>query len=283
MGESGSGKSTTALAIMRLLDQRRSDVGGSIEFEGRELTAMGESEMTGIRGKEIGMIFQNPLDSLNPVYTAGRQVYEAIALDRVDKATAWRRVIGHFEDVRLSDPEQRVRSFPHELSGGMRQRVMIGMMISRKPQLLIADEPTTALDVTIQAQILEIIKRLRSEFGTAVLLITHNFGVVAEVADRVGVMYASRIVEIGSIYQVFENPKHPYTVLLMKSLPANTKAEGRLAVIPGSVPDLSETVAGCRFHGRCPYAADICRVEEPAAVGVGPGHQVACHLAGGGE
>ena len=236
--------------------------------------------MEKIRGKEIGMIFQNPLDSLNPVYTVGSQVAEAIELDKVDKQEAWNRVIELFKDVKMPDAEERAKSFPHELSGGMRQRVMIAMMISRNPELLIADEPTTALDVTIEAQILAIIKDLKEQFNTAVMLITHNFGLVAEVADKIGVMYAGEMVETGDVFEIFKNPVHPYTRLLMAALPRKTKDEGRLQTIEGNVPRITEKKPGCRFANRCPYATEKCKTEDPPMTMVGEDHMVRCHEIG---
>lgn len=204
VGESGCGKSTVAHSILRLLPGGNAAVTGKISFKGEDLTQAGDKRMEEIRGREIGMIFQNPLDSLNPVFRVGSQVQEAIMLDNVDKLTAWNRVIDLFRDVKMPDAAERAESFPHELSGGMRQRVMIAMMLSRNPELLIADEPTTALDVTIEAQILEILRRLRDEYNTAIMLITHNFGLVAEVADRIGVMYAGEMIETGDVYEIFK-------------------------------------------------------------------------------
>lgn len=280
VGESGCGKSTVAHSIMNLLPGGNEEITGKIIFKGRDLRTCTPAEMEQIRGKEIGMIFQNPLDSLNPVYTVGGQVEEAILLDKVDKQEAWNRVIKLFKDVKMPDAEERVNSFPHELSGGMRQRVMIAMMLSRNPELLIADEPTTALDVTIEAQILEIIKELKEKFNTAIMLITHNFGLVAEVADRIGIMYAGEMVESGDVFEIFENPTHPYTRLLMQALPRNTKKEGRLQTIDGSVPRITEKKPGCRFTNRCPYAKEICKTEDPAIITVGENHICRCHLAG---
>ena len=236
--------------------------------------------MEEIRGREIGMIFQNPLDSLNPVFRVGSQVQEAIMLDNVDKLTAWNRVIDLFRDVKMPDAAERAESFPHELSGGMRQRVMIAMMLSRNPELLIADEPTTALDVTIEAQILEILRRLRDEYNTAIMLITHNFGLVAEVADRIGVMYAGEMIETGDVYEIFKNPKHPYTKLLMKALPRQTKKQGRLQTIDGTVPRITEKKPECRFANRCPYASKRCTSESPAFTDLGNGHVCRCFLVG---
>ncbi|MDD4568595.1 MAG: ABC transporter ATP-binding protein [Tepidanaerobacteraceae bacterium] len=278
VGESGCGKSTTAFGLMRLIPKPGEISQGKIIFDGKNLVKLPEDEMPQIRGKEIGMIFQNPLDSLNPVYSVGKQIYEGLILDNIGKQDAWKRVVDIFNDVQISDPKERIESYPHELSGGMRQRVMIAMMLSRRPKLLIADEPTTALDVTIQAQILELIKELRDTFNTAVLIITHDFGVVAEIADKVGVMYAGKIVEVGDVYQIFENPLHPYTKLLMKALPRITKQEGRLETISGTVPNLVSPPKGCRFHPRCPMATDICAVEAPVFKEAEKNHRYCCHL-----
>ena len=280
VGESGCGKSTVAHSIMNLLPGGNETITGKVIFKGRDLREVTEKEMEKIRGKEIGMIFQNPLDSLNPVYTVGSQVAEAIELDKVDKTEAWNRVVELFKDVKMPDAEERAKSFPHELSGGMRQRVMIAMMISRNPELLIADEPTTALDVTIEAQILAIIKALKEQFNTAVMLITHNFGLVAEVADKIGVMYAGETVETGDVFEIFKNPVHPYTRLLMAALPRKTKNEGRLQTIEGNVPRITEKKPGCRFANRCPYATEKCKTEDPPMVMVGEDHMVRCHEIG---
>ena len=280
VGESGCGKSTVAHSIMNLLPGGNETITGKVIFKGRDLREVTEKEMEKIRGKEIGMIFQNPLDSLNPVYTVGSQVAEAIELDKVDKQEAWNRVVELFKDVKMPDAEERAKSFPHELSGGMRQRVMIAMMISRNPELLIADEPTTALDVTIEAQILAIIKSLKEQFNTAVMLITHNFGLVAEVADKIGVMYAGEMVETGDVFEIFKNPVHPYTRLLMAALPRKTKNEGRLQTIEGNVPRITEKKPGCRFANRCPYATEKCKTEDPHMTMVGEDHMVRCHEIG---
>ncbi len=280
VGESGCGKSTVAHSIMNLLPGGNEEISGKIIFKGKDLRQCSEKEMEKIRGKEIGMIFQNPLDSLNPVYTVGDQVAEAIMLDKVDKVEAWNRVVKLFKDVKMPDAEERAKSFPHELSGGMRQRVMIAMMLSRNPELLIADEPTTALDVTIEAQILEIMKDLKEKYDTAIMLITHNFGLVAEIADRVGIMYAGEMIETGDVFEIFEHPTHPYTRLLMQALPSKTKAEGRLQTIKGSVPRITEKKPGCRFANRCPYAREICFNTDPEPVKVGQTHVCYCHLAG---
>ncbi len=283
VGESGCGKSTTARAILRLIRAPGRITGGRILFEDEELLGLSEGEMGKVRGRNIGMIFQNPLDSLNPVYTVGSQVSEGLMVDKMEKAQAWKLAADTFRDVKIPDAEERVRSFPHEISGGMRQRVMIGMMLCRHPKLLIADEPTTALDVTIQAGIIELMNDLRHKYDTAVLMITHDFGIVADMADRVGVMYAGQIVELGDVFTIFDHPLHPYTKLLMKALPVITKKEGRLETIPGTVPDLSKPIQGCRFADRCPDACDRCHQVSPAMTQVTPGHLCACHLVKGGE
>lgn len=251
---------------------------GEILFKGRDLRQCSQQEMEAIRGKEIGMIFQNPLDSLNPVYTVGGQIVEALELDKVDRVEAWNRVIQLFKDVKMPDAEERVKSFPHELSGGMRQRVMIAMMLSRNPELLIADEPTTALDVTIEAQILSIMKELKDKYNTAIMLITHNFGLVPK--SRTGSASCTRgeMVESGDVYEIFANPVHPYTRLLMQALPRKTKAEGRLQTIEGSVPRITEKKPECRFANRCPYAQERCFKETPGLVYVKDDHYCRCHL-----
>ncbi len=278
VGESGCGKSTIAFSLMRLLAKNGMIVDGNICFKEKDVLKLTEKEMFSFRGKEIGMIFQNPLDSLNPVMTVGEQVLESLLLDNIPREEAWQKVIEIFEDVRIPDSKERIKSYPFELSGGMRQRAMISMMISRKPQLLIADEPTTALDVTIQAQILKVIKRLKDEFNTSVLLITHDFGVVAETADRIGVMYAGNLVEMGEVFEVFENPLHPYTKLLMQALPTISKKQGRLATIPGMVPNLINPPTGCRFSNRCPQKIDICTKVKPKLKKYPQEHYCACHL-----
>ena len=277
VGESGCGKSTTARAIMRLIRAPGRITGGKVLFEGRDLLSLPEQDMSTIRGKSIGMIFQNPLDSLNPVYRVGSQVEEAMIHHGVSRAEARKRTLQLFRDVEIPDAERRMQSYPHELSGGMRQRVMIAMMLSQSPQLLIADEPTTALDVTVEAQILEIMKEMREKTGTSILLITHNFGIVAEVADRVGIMYAGELVECGDVYQVFENPAHPYAQALLSSLPRIRKTEGRIQTIEGNVPRILEKKAECRFANRCPYATEQCRTQKPPVRELGGGHWIACH------
>ncbi len=278
VGESGCGKSTVAHTVMRLLMSGNERVTGKILLDGEDISHAGERRLEALRGKRMGMIFQNPLDSLNPVYRTGSQVAEAMLLDVKDRRAVWEGVVRLYKDVRMPDAEKRALSFPHELSGGMRQRVMIAMMLSRNPELLIADEPTTALDVTIEAQILEIIKDLRDSHGASILLITHNFGLVAEVADRIGVMYAGEIVEQGDVFSVFDDPVHPYTKLLMRALPKTTKDEGRLQVIEGTVPRILGAKPGCRFANRCPIAQGICTDTDPPEREAGRGHTYRCHL-----
>lgn len=279
VGESGCGKSTVAYSVMNLLPGGNESVEGKILFAGRDLRTCNRDEMEKIRGKHIGMIFQNPLDSLNPVYTTGKQVSNAIMLDNVDKVEAWNQVLKLYNEVKMPDAEARANSFPHELSGGMRQRVMIAMMLSRNPELLIADEPTTALDVTIEAQILEIIKDLKKTYNTAIMLITHNFGLVAEVADKIAVMYAGEIIECGDVFEIFEHPKHPYTRLLMKALPRHTKKAGRLQIIEGNVPRILDKKPGCRFANRCPEAQERCFHETPEEVFFSENHRCRCFCA----
>jgi peptide/nickel transport system ATP-binding protein len=281
VGESGSGKSVTALSILRLVATPPGRiVGGSIRFRGRDLLSLSEAEMRAIRGKEISMIFQEPMTSLNPVYTCGEQILEVLVLhEKLSRSAARERAIELLKKVGIPSPEQRVDDYPHQMSGGMRQRVMIAMALACKPALLIADEPTTALDVTIQAQILELLKRLRRELGMAVLLITHDLGVVAETADRVAVMYAGQVVEYCGVRDAFRSTRHPYTAGLLASLPRLGAERDRLRVIPGNVPNPVRFPTGCRFHPRCPIAVERCRVEMPALRDVGGGHLARCFRA----
>ena len=286
VGESGCGKSSAAHAVMGLINRINAPghkTGGRILFKGHDLLRLTEDEMCSVRGSQVSMIFQNPLDSLNPLYRSGYQVYEAIVLDKIAKDEAWQKVQRLYEQVKISDAPQRMRSYPQELSGGMRQRVMIGMMLSRSPDLLIADEPTTALDVTIQAQVLELILALRKSLGMSVWVITHDFGIVAEIADRVGVMYAGVMVEEGDVYSIFDNPMHPYTRMLMQSLPRGYKKQGRLLTIAGTLPDPTAHIQGCRFRDRCPDALESCQKEPPRMIQVGPDRRVACHQAAQGQ
>jgi oligopeptide/dipeptide ABC transporter ATP-binding protein len=277
VGESGSGKSVTALSILRLVPQPPGRIeGGRIVFEGRDLLTLSEAEMRKIRGKEISMIFQEPQTSLNPVYTCGEQIVETVVLhERIDRRAARGRAIEMLQLVGIPAAEQRVDEYPHQLSGGMRQRVMIAMALACRPKMLIADEPTTALDVTIQAQILELLERLQRELGMAVLLITHDLGVVAETADRVAVMYAGQVVEYCDVRTAFRQPLHPYTAGLQASLPKLGVERERLRVIPGNVPNPARFPRGCRFHPRCPVAIEGC-LRDPVLRELAPGHLVRC-------
>ncbi len=281
VGESGCGKSVTALSIMRLLSSPGRIVGGEVLFEGRNLLKLSEKEMRAISGDDIAMIFQDPMTSLNPVLTVGEQIAEAIRLHRkVSKREAWSQAIEGMRDVAIPSPETRAKSYPHEMSGGMRQRVMIAMALACDPKLLIADEPTTALDVTIQAQILDLLKELREKRNLALLLITHDLGVVAETADRVAVMYAGKIVEEASVAELFSRPRHPYTEGLLRAVPRlDEKRQGRmlrLQTIEGTVPNPLELPPGCRFAPRCPYARDKCREGEIPLVNLGAEHLSRC-------
>jgi len=282
VGESGCGKSVTALSIMRLVPEPMGRiVEGSITFEGRDLVKMDESEMRKVRGNRISMVFQEPMTSLNPVFKVGLQVAEAIKLHQeVPAKEAWDRSIEMLHLVGIPSAESRVNEYPHQMSGGMRQRVMIATALSCRPKLMIADEPTTALDVTIQAQILDLINRMKEKVGSSVLLITHNLGVVAEVAQKVGVMYAGHIVEYADVVRLFKNPKHPYTLGLFQSIPKKRGSgeRERLRVIPGLVPDLLELPRGCKFQDRCSEVFKRCKDEPPALVEIEPGHQVRCWL-----
>jgi oligopeptide/dipeptide ABC transporter ATP-binding protein len=281
VGESGCGKSVTSLSIMRLIPSPPGKiVGGEIIYRGRDLLKLGNEEMRKIRGNEISMIFQEPMTSLNPVFTVGNQIGEAIRLHQgLGKKETRQKTIEMLRLVKIADPESRVDAYPHQLSGGMRQRVMIAMALSCNPSLLIADEPTTALDVTIQAQILELMKELQQKIGMALLLITHDLGVVAEQADGVAIMYAGKIVERASTRAIFARPLHPYTVGLLNSLPgARGKKKKRLAAIPGVVPNPLHLPGGCRFRDRCPKAQPLCADAEPPLVEKESGHWVACYF-----
>ena len=282
VGESGCGKSVTALSILRLVPSPPARLAGRIRFAGRDLLTLGETEMRAIRGNEISMIFQEPMTSLNPVLTVARQIGETLMLHQhLGARAAEARAVEMLRLVRLSEPERRARQYPHELSGGMRQRVMIAIALACHPKLLIADEPTTALDVTIQAQILDLMRDLKSEIGAAILLITHDLGVVAEMAQRVIVMYAGRKVEEAAVRDLFRHPRHPYTQGLLASMPRlgatlGRNAPPRLAEIPGVVPSLREPIVGCAFAPRCAYATGRCRIEAPALETKAPGHFAAC-------
>jgi oligopeptide/dipeptide ABC transporter ATP-binding protein len=283
VGESGCGKSVTALSVLRLIPNPPGRiVGGRILLEGRNLLDLPEDEMRKVRGGSISMIFQEPMTSLNPVFTVGDQIAEGIRLHQgLSKRDSWKKAIEMLRIVRIPDPDRRVKEYPHQMSGGMRQRVMIAMALSCNPHLLIADEPTTALDVTIQAQILELLNQLKTELGMAVMLITHDLGVVADTAARVAVMYAGRVVEEAPVLELFKNPLHPYTQGLLNSIPRIEKAERRprLQAIPGMVPDLLDLPRGCKFQARCGKVFEACRGDEPQLKAVGSAdHIVRCCL-----
>lgn len=280
VGESGSGKSVTSLSIMRLVPPPGTIAAGEILFSGRDLMKLDDGEMRRLRGREIAMIFQDPMTSLNPVYTVGDQIAEAIELhQRIPRKEAWTRAIDMMTRVKIPSAERRASDYPHQLSGGMRQRVMIAMALSCKPALLIADEPTTALDVTIQAEILELLRGLKDDFDLSMLLITHDLGVVAETADRVAVMYAGRIVEEASVRELFHNSRHPYTEGLLRSVPRLSE-EGlklrRLETIEGTVPNLLHLPQGCKFAPRCAYVIDACTMDEIELHSVNSDHRARC-------
>jgi peptide/nickel transport system ATP-binding protein len=281
VGESGCGKSTTALSIPRLIQPPGEIVDGKVVFKGLDLLTLNPNEMREIRGKRISMIFQEPMTSLNPVYKVGEQITETIMLhQKVDRKESQKRALEMLEEVRIADRERVYEQYPHQLSGGMLQRAMIAIALSCSPDLLIADEPTTALDVTIQAQILALIKDLVKKIGASVLLITHDLGVVAETCERVSVMYAGKIVETSDIEVIFDDPKHPYTRLLLETIPRfREERKMFLPTIEGRVPSLIDPPSGCRFHPRCPLAKPICSKSLPDLMEKGAGHLVACHLA----
>jgi peptide/nickel transport system ATP-binding protein len=281
VGESGCGKSVTSLALMGLLPSPPANiVAGRAMFDGHDLLAQSERELADIRGNRMSMIFQEPMTSLNPSFTIGHQIAECVRRHRgLKRAEARHAALEMLRLVRIPAPETRLDAYPHELSGGMRQRVMVAMALANRPQLLIADEPTTALDVTIQAQVLALIRNLQAETGTAMVLITHDLGVVAEVADHVAVMYAGRIVEYGSVNEIFDDPQHPYTIGLMGAIPSIGKRDGALATIRGSVPTPEQMPAGCRFAPRCPFAEQRCIDAAPRAKLIADSHQVACWAA----
>jgi len=277
VGESGCGKSMTAMSVMGLLRHPGKVVEGTILLADRDITHLKPKELAKVRGNEISMIFQEPMTSLNPVYPVGRQVQEAILLHQnVGKEEAKRRVIEMFREVGIPEPEKRYRSYPHQLSGGLRQRVMIGMAMVCKPKVLIADEPTTALDVTIEAQILRLMKRLCEEQGTSIILITHNMGVVAEICDYVYVMYAGKVMEQAETFDLFENTRHPYTQGLLKSIPRLDEKADRLYTIEGVVPNLLHLPKGCNFCTRCEQAKERCYQEKPCLYETGSGHGTRC-------
>jgi peptide/nickel transport system ATP-binding protein len=281
VGESGCGKSLTSLALMRLPGKQAAIKSGRIRFNGRNLHALSDAECRSIRGNEMAMIFQEPMTSLNPVLTIGDQLMEPLRVHlRMNRKDARAKAVQLLEQVGIPRPAQILREYPDALSGGMRQRVMIAMALACNPSLLIADEPTTALDVTIQAQILDLLRQLQQQSDMAILLITHDLGVIAEMVDRVLVMYAGQFVEEADVFTLFARPKHPYTQGLLASIPnVSDDRRQRLASIPGSVPVISQMPAGCRFHPRCPYATEQCRQEPPPLIPAGEHHRVRCWLA----
>ena len=279
VGESGCGKSMTALSILRLVSTPPVYItGGSILYRGQDLLKLDEADIRAIRGNKISMIFQEPMTSLNPVYTVGSQITETIRLhQKVSRDQAWKQALHMLQIVGIPAPEQRIREYPHQLSGGMRQRVMIAMALACRPELLIADEPTTALDVTIQAQILEELRQLKKEFGMSIILITHDLGVVADMTQNMLVMYGGEVVEYGATLQLFQHPKHPYTVGLLRSIPRLDETVEKLNVIQGTVPSLYSMPAGCRFCPRCERAMERCRKEKPPLL-ERDGQKVRCWL-----
>ena len=280
VGESGSGKSVTALSIMGLLESTGDIVRGSVTFGGRDLTKLSERQMRDVRGREISMIFQDPATCLDPVYTVENQLVEAIVLhERLDRRAARARAVELLRMVRMPDPERRLRSYQHQLSGGQRQRVMIAMALALSPRLVIADEPTTALDVTVQAQILDLLRMLQDETGTAILFVTHDLGVVAEIADRVVVMYAGNVVEQGTVREVLRTPQHPYTEALLSSMPGSVAGQGgRLTPIEGVVPSLFDMPEGCRFAPRCVHRMERCDEAQPDLFTIGTERRSRCWL-----
>ena len=281
VGESGCGKSVTALSLLRLVrPPGRIEAGSSVRFEGTELLSLDEPAMRRIRGNRIAMIFQEPMSALNPVFTVGDQIAEVARVhEKVSRKAAWARAVEMLALTGIPAPEQRATEYPHQLSGGMRQRVLIAMALMMNPALVIADEPTTALDVTIQAQILELLTDLQQRLGTSILMITHDLGVIAGMAKRVVVMYAGQVVEEATVERLFAAPHHPYTEGLLQAMPRLGVRRERLAVIPGTVPPPTDWPAGCRFHDRCAYAWDRCVQEPPPLYQVGDGHRSRCHLA----
>lgn len=282
VGESGSGKTVAALSIIHLIPSPGRIINGEIIFEGKEIQYFTERQMQKIRGRKISMIFQEPMTSLDPVFTVGHEIAEAILLHQdISKKEAKKQAIKMLKLVGISDANKRINDYPHQLSGGMRQRIMIAMALSCNPRLLIADEPTTALDVTIQAQILRLINNLKKRFNTSVLMITHDLGVISEMCDNVAVMYAGNIVEYADVYTIFEKPMHPYTKGLIRSIPRMDRVLKKLETIKGIVPNLLYLPLGCPFNSRCDYAYELCFHEEPPLIEVQPHHFVKCHLVEG--
>jgi oligopeptide/dipeptide ABC transporter ATP-binding protein len=279
VGESGCGKSTAALSIMRLIREPGKIVGGEVWFNGRDLLKLKDKQMRKVRGAEISMIFQNPMDSMNPVFNVGSQISEAIKLHQnAQKDEIKKRVEEILQKVGIPNPSKRMKDYPHEYSGGMAQRAMIAMALSCNPKLLIADEPTTSLDVTIQAQILDLMKALRRDFGASILLIGHDLGVISELSDKIAVMYAGKVVEHADLADLFQKTMHPYTQALLKCIPKLDEDMEKFHIIPGTVPDLINPPTGCRYYPRCEHAMKICSEREPLLTEVNKTHAVACHL-----
>ena len=278
IGESGSGKSVTLRSVLRLHNERRTQVSGQIRVAGRDVLAMPQRELAGFRGKVVSMVFQEPLLALDPVYSLGAQIVESLRRhDRLSRAEAERRALALFERVRIPSPQRRLQAYPHEMSGGMRQRAMIALALACQPQLLLADEPTTALDATVQIQILLLLRELQRELGLSVIFVTHDIGAAVEVADRIAVMYAGRIVEEGTVRELIRAPRHPYTIALLQSRAHGAMARGtRLETIAGAPPDLSALPLGCAFAERCRLATDACRTTQPPVVVLAPGHLARC-------
>ena len=278
VGESGCGKSVTTLSVMDLLPNNGKVVGGSIKINGEELTTLNKKQRNAFRGKQMGMIFQEPMTALNPLLTVGRQLTEGIRLHKgLSKVDAYNLAVEYLDKVGIANAKVRMKQYPFQLSGGLRQRIMIAMVLAIDPSLLIADEPTTALDVTIQKQVLSLLNKLKKEMKAGVLFITHDLGVVAEIADRVIILYSGRKVEEGSITEIFENPRHPYTIGLLNAVPNIDKDDFVIQPIPGTFPNITENIGGCRFHPRCPYSTERCRAEIPREIQYEEGHYVSCH------
>ena len=281
VGESGSGKSITCKSLIGLIHRPGRIAGGSIRYRGQELVGLSEKALTAVRGKEIGMIFQEPMVALNPVLRIGQQITESFKEPGLSGEEKHARAVELLRRVGIPNPEQRMREYPHQFSGGMRQRVVIAIALASNPKLLLADEPTTALDVTIQAQILQLLRELKNEYGMAMVLVTHNLGVAAQICDRIAVMYGGHIMELGPTRELFAHPQNPYTRGLLASLPVNKRKGEPLSAIPGTPPNLGEMPVGCPFAPRCARAQDVCFSQPPAEREVGPGHTCRCHFADG--
>ncbi|WP_142848036.1 ABC transporter ATP-binding protein [Telmatospirillum sp. J64-1] len=280
LGESGSGKSVTMRALMRLLPSRRTEIRGRVQVAGRSVLEMSQRQLSAFRGKVVSMIFQEPMLAFDPVFTVGDQIAETVCRhEGVSRKAGLDRALELFQLVQIPSPERRLKAYPHEMSGGMRQRAMIALALACRPQVLLADEPTTALDATVQIQILLLLRRLQKELGMSVIFVTHDMGVAVEISDRIAVMYGGRVVETGPVAEVIGNPRHPYTIGLMRSRASGGMKGQRLDAIPGAPPDLSDLPQGCAFAPRCPQAGEVCGASVPASVAVGQGHAVSCFQA----